>query len=416
MNLKLKICFITVLFINLNNQTLICQKISELEKKRKKITEEIDYLNNLLKSTKKKQKVSLNQLIILEKKIKAQEKKIENLQAELDEITQRIEELNKKINMLDLEFNTLKESYKKLLIIAYKTKTNYDKFYFVFSDYNFNKAYRRFKYLQYYGEYRQKQIKKILKTKKEYTYVKEQLNVQKNKKEKIMQEIENEKLKLKKNKIEQTNLLDQLKKEEKNIKSKLEKQKKAAKQLENTIKKLIEEEKKERAQLANDKKNKKTHTTFSNVVIKPTPEEALINADFEKNKNLLPWPVEKGIIISSFGEQEHPVFKNIKIRNDGIQIATLPNSKVRAVFNGVVSNVVFIPNKNYVVIIKHGNYYTVYTNLIETYVKKGDKIKTKQIIGIAGTDQEEEKTYIEFQIWYNNNKLNPEDWLAKSKN
>ncbi|MCX7954510.1 MAG: peptidoglycan DD-metalloendopeptidase family protein [Bacteroidales bacterium] len=408
---------IIILLITINTHNSQTKK--ELEEKRKKTIEEINYLNNLINQTKQKQKLSLNQLIILKKQINARERLIEALDKEINVINKKIENLNIRIQILEKNLSQLKKAYKEMIIFAYKTKTLYDKIYYIFSDDDFNKAYRRFRYLQYYGQYRETQIRKIQYTKKELYNVIEQLNNQKKQKELLKSEVEAEKQKLARDKSEQDALLNKLKKDEKKLLKKLEEQKLAAKKLQEAIQKLIAEEIKKSKEREEKKhkelgiKNEKKPTVSPEITL--TPEEKNLNANFENNKNLLPWPTEKGIITSQYGEHEHPVLKGITIRNDGIQITTLPESNVRAVFDGIVSNVIYIPGKNNVIIIKHGNYYTVYANLKDIMVKKGDKVKTKQIIGKAATDNEENKTFVEFQIWKNNIKLNPEEWLAVKK-
>ena len=136
--------------------------------------------------------------------------------------------------------------------------------------------------------------------------------------------------------------------------------------------------------------------------------------NFEQNKNRLPWPVERGIITEHFGIHKHPVLSNVEIRNNGINIATEIGAKVRTVFNGEVSRVFGISGGNTAVIIRHGNYLTVYSNLREVVVKKGDLVSTKQTIGTVFTDTADgNKSILKFQIWRENTKLDPEQWIVK---
>ena len=139
----------------------------------------------------------------------------------------------------------------------------------------------------------------------------------------------------------------------------------------------------------------------------------MIGNNFLQNKKRLPWPVEKGIITEHFGIHQHPVLTNVQIRNNGINIATNAGSKVRSVFEGEVSRVFGITGGNTAVIIRHGEYLTVYSNLSEVIVKKGDKINTKQEIGTVYTDLEDQKTILKFQIWKENQKLDPEEWIGR---
>jgi len=145
-----------------------------------------------------------------------------------------------------------------------------------------------------------------------------------------------------------------------------------------------------------------------------TPEEILVSANFEQNRRRLPWPVERGVITDHFGVHQHPVLKNIQVKNNGVDISTVQGAKARSVFGGEVSRVFVVSGGNYAVIIRHGKFLTVYSNLVDVLVKSGDKVSIKQTIGTIGTDNEDDnKTVLKFQIWKENVKMNPEEWIAK---
>jgi len=420
---------------------LHAQDKKELEIKRKQTQKEIEYTNSLIKKTRLEKKNSMNQLLVLNKKISAREELINNMQSEIAYLDNRINILNIKLDSLEKDLIQLKHAYAQMIVFAYKTRSAYDKLIFVLSAENFNKSYRRLRYLQYYGEYRQKQITHIINTKTEMKNILLQLKEKKAQKEQLKSETEKEKLELSKDKEEQTQILSKLKKQESELLKKLNEQKKADKQLQESIKRLIAEEMRKareeaerKAKLLAEQKAKenaknKNNKTENNPTNKPTPpaenkttstellltpEEQLLNDKFEANRGKLPWPTERGVILSSYGEHEHAVLKGVKVRNDGIYISTLPNAKVRSIFDGEVSKVLAIPGKNKIVLIKHGNYFTVYANLSDVFVQPGQKVKTKQYIGIASTDLDEDKTYVELQIWNGNIKLNPELWIARS--
>lgn len=433
--------FLSLLVIILFNLSFgWAQDRKELENKRKQNQKEIEYTNSLIKKTRLEKKNSMNQLLVLNKKISVREELLNNMQTEIQYLDSRIHLLLVKLDSLESDLKKLKTAYAQMIIFAYKTRSTYDKLIFVLSADNFNKSYRRLRYLQYYGEYRQKQIQQIITTKTEMKNILEQLKEKKNQKEQLKSETEKEKLALSKDKEEQTQVLNTLKKQESELLKKLNSQKKADKQLQESIKILIAEEMKKAREEAEKKakelaahkikenKNKSNATenkeikdnsnnTENKTVIKEillTPEEQLVNDKFEANKGRLPWPTERGVILSSYGEHEHPVLKGVKVRNDGVYISTLPGAKVRAVFDGEVSKVLAIPGKNKIVLIKHGNFFTVYANLSDVSVQPGQKIKTKQTIGTASTDTDEDKTYVELQIWNGNIKMNPELWISKS--
>ncbi len=413
------------------------QNRKQLEAQRKKTLKEIEYTNSLIKKTRLEKKNSMNQLLVLNKKIKAREELIVNMQGEIVYLDSRIGVLNIKLDSLESDLVKLKKAYAKMIVFAYKTRSAYDKLIFVLSADNFNKSYRRLRYLQYYGEYRQKQIQQIITTKTEMKNILLQLKDKKVQKEQLKSDTENEKQALSKDKDEQTVVLSSLKKQESDLLKKLNAQKQADKKLQESIRSLIAEEmRKAREEAArkakelaekkakeNANKANKTNATDNKTEAKTnnktyeilmTPEEQLVNDKFEANRGRLPWPTERGVILSSYGEHEHPVLKGVKVRNDGVYISTLPGARVRSVFDGEVSKVLAIPGKNKIVIIKHGNFFTVYANLNDVSVSPGQKVKTKQNIGTASTDPDEDKTYVELQIWNGNVKLNPELWISRS--
>ncbi len=148
-----------------------------------------------------------------------------------------------------------------------------------------------------------------------------------------------------------------------------------------------------------------------NSTYKLTPEEKLISDDFAKNRGKLPWPVEQGFVSEKFGVNVHPVFKQVKLNNAGITITTSRNADVRAVFKGVVTEIMFIPGDNNVVIVRHGNYLTVYSNLVEIFIKKGDTVNVKQKIGKLAVSSGNNST-LNFQVWRDKDNLDPQLWLT----
>jgi septal ring factor EnvC (AmiA/AmiB activator) len=209
-------------------------------------------------------------------------------------------------------------------------------------------------------------------------------------------------------KFEKSNELKLLSGKEQNLREKLKKQYDLANRLQSEITRIIEEEARKAAELL-----KKNNTDFFQL----TPEEMLLADIFSKNKEKLPWPTQRGIITGEFGEQPHPFLKGVKVRNDGVDIATTEGAIVRCVYDGTVSRIFAIPGAHKTVIIRHGNFLTVYSNLKDVTVNQGDKVKTKQTIGVIYTNVEgENKSVLQFQIWKENTKLNPREWLAKTKN
>ena len=223
-------------------------------------------------------------------------------------------------------------------------------------------------------------------------------------KENLLSEHRTETDELKREKSDQNVMIQQLDKQKSELKKKLDEQVQLANKLQKEIEKVIAEEL---------KKSKKADMK----VFQLTPEEKKLADNFISNKSKLPWPTERGVITGFFGENPHPVLKGVFIRNDGIDISTTEDSYIRSVFDGDVTRVFVIPGAHKTVIIRHGNYLSVYSNLSEVFVKQGDKVKTKQTIGKIFTDREDgNKSVLQFQIWKENQKLNPQDWLARIKN
>jgi len=311
-----------------------------------------------------------------------------------------------------------------MIVFAQKNQTNYSKLLFVLSSNSFNQAYKRIMYLRQYTEYRKRQAD-LIQWIRDLIQVKvTRLEQQRAEKETLLQSKKHEADQLNKEKKQQGQYLTTLQKKQKEFEKKLKEQQQIEAQLSNEIQKIVEEEvrkARERArELARERAKEVAKQTGKPVIKSPettsyemTPEEKLASGLFEQNKRRLPWPVERGVITDHFGVHEHPVLKNIQVKNNGIDISTAQGAKARAVFAGEVSRVFMVTGGNMAVIIRHGKYLTVYSNLINVQVKSGDKVSIKQTIGTIGTDSDDEKTVVKFQIWKENEKLNPEDWISR---
>jgi len=295
----------------------------------------------------------------------------------------------------------IKDEYAKMIRSAYRHKNTNDEIMFLLSADNFNQAYRRFLYTKRYTEYRRKQTEAIAALQEVLNEQVAKLEQQKQVKQKLINETKQETQQLAGEKGQQNSIVQKLQKQQRSLRQKLNQQRREEQQLEREIQRIIEEE---------ARKNREAGAPEYAL----TPEQKLIGDNFEQNKRRLPWPVERGVITEHFGIHPHPVLSKVQIRNNGINIATEAGAKVRAVFNGEVSRIFGITGGNSAVIIRHGKYLTVYSNLREVTVKKGDKVKTKQDIGTVFTDRDDgNKSILKFQIWRENQKLDPEDWIVK---
>ena len=379
---------------------------SKLQNDKKKIEEEIQYNSQLLKETKKSKKVTLNQLVILKRQISIREKLIQNIYEEVKTVDDQINLNNEIVKDLKSDLEKLKEEYATMIYYAYKNRNSYDRLMFIFSSRDFNQAYKRLKYFQQYTAYRTTQAALIEQTRQEIDTTISELKDLKLEKLALLSSLEDERDQLAYVKIQQNSTIKNLNEKEKELLATIKDREKSAKKLQKEIEKIIAEE----IRLA----SKKTGTTKTGSFAL-TPEEVQLSSDFQLNKGGLPWPLERGIISSTFGEHAHPVLKYVKTKNNGIDILTDGDSKARAVFSGEVTRVMSIPNYNYVIMIRHGEFLSVYSNLAEVYVQKGDKVETKQEIGMIYTDDKNSKTELHFELWKGKTLLNPSAWLAKKK-
>lgn len=377
-----------------------------LEQDKKQIENEIQYNTKLLEETKKTQKATLNQLVVIKKQINSREKLISNLNEEILAINDQININNDLLKELKSDLENLKKEYAAMIYFAHKNRNNFDRLMFIFSSDDFNQAYKRMKYFQQYSEYRKTQVQLIESTQDSIGSMLETLDSFKNERINLLRSVEHERSNLNSEKEQQNTTIQKLNQKEKELLATIKEKEKAAKKLQKEIEKIIAEE--------IDRASKKTGTTKKGSY-DLTPEELQLSSDFQTNKGVLPWPLERGIVSGGFGEHPHPVLKNVMTKNNGIDILTDENAKVRAVFSGEVTRVISVPNYNYVIMIRHGEFLTVYSNLAEVYVQKGDKVNTKQSLGSVHTDGKEAKTELHFELWQGKTLLNPSTWLAGEK-
>ena len=298
-----------------------------------------------------------------------------------------------------------------MIFYAYRNRSSYDRLIFIFSSEDFNQAYRRLRYFQQYGAYRRTQVQLIEQTQESLNAKEQKLAGQRTEKQGLLASAENERILLQQEQSEVNNTVEDLSRKEKELRSDLQKKRKAVANLENAIEKIIAEE----IRLAEERARAEAATSKTGSGFALTPEEMALSDNFASNKGKLPWPTERGIISSTYGEHNHPVLQRVKVINNGIDIHTDKGAIARAIFNGEVTRVISVPNFNNVVIIRHGEYLTVYSNLDEVYVSKGQRVETKQKIGLIYTNPKENKTEMHFEIWKAKDLMNPALWLAGSR-
>ncbi|MBN2633096.1 MAG: peptidoglycan DD-metalloendopeptidase family protein [Bacteroidales bacterium] len=378
-----------VLF-SLNGQTR-----AELEEQRKKTLEEIAYVDNLLSVTTEEKSASLSALRILNNKVKLRENVIEGLNGEIDLLNRRIELNRIAVEMMEEDLRLMKKDYTTAVVNAYRARKLNPDIVYILSAQDFNQGYKRLKYLQQISRIRRNEAEIITDLLKLVDESKKRLEI----------DLDNIS-ELKNRELQQRNLLTgeqnrrsrmvrNLTARERQLQQELEQKRKIAQRLEKELARLIEEEKKRR--------------TFETL----TPEQKLAGDDFKSNRGKLPWPVEKGVITSRYGTHQHPVLKYVTEKNDGIDITSRGKTVARSVFRGEVSTITAIQGGNMTVIIRHGNFLTVYNNLVNVKVKRGDIVETKQEIGEVFADPGDSfNCTLKFMI-FEQKFLDPEEWIAK---
>jgi|TARA_A200000159_G_scaffold10248_1_gene8713 septal ring factor EnvC (AmiA/AmiB activator) len=374
----------------------------ELEAQRVRLKNEIKQINELLFSSKKTRKNVVTEVEDLQVKLSVRKELIKVTNAQVNLLTRKINLNERNISNQRKELEVLKADYAKMIQNSYTSKSLQNRLMFLFSSENFLQAYKRIQYLKQYTQYRRKQGLAIA----EKTQLLQELNKalieEKSKKLVLVEENKAVQEQLKEERNVQENLIKSLRRKERNLAAQISKKEKEARAIDKEIDRLI------RAAIAASNKaaGKTGKKTFE-----LTPEAKLIAANFEANRGRLPWPLDKGVVTQGFGRQRHPVVKTTTIQSNGVTIATVPATQVRAVFEGEVMSVVTFKGSNPSVLIRHGNYITVYKNLGKLYVKKGDKVKAKEAIGEVFTNQQTGKTEIQFSIFNNVKVLNPKGWI-----
>ncbi|MCB0465481.1 MAG: peptidoglycan DD-metalloendopeptidase family protein [Aequorivita sp.] len=420
--------FLFVCLITVSTVSAQVDKQKELEEKRQAILEEITQINSLLFKTKKEEKSVLTQVQDLNQRISASENliRVTNQQANL--LTRNINENINKISSLREELKVMKADYAEMIQKSYKSKNQQSRIMFLLSSEDFLQAYKRVQYMKQYAKYRKKQGEDIKAKTEELQKLNSDLISQKKIKQKLITENELAKSKLTEERKDQQALVATLKKNESKFTSQIKTKQKEAdeidRQIDALIKAAIEEANRiAKAKAEEEAKANSTSTTPStkNVITKPaktdefalTAEDKALAASFTNNKGKLPWPVEKGMVVKSFGTHQHPQFPNVTTNSSGVEIATEDNADVRSIFEGQVLSIQIIKGANKVVIIQHGDYLSVYSNLATVSVKKGDKVNTKQKIGTVAKSPTEGKTVLKFYIYQNKTKINPADWIYR---
>ena len=399
--------YISLLFLLFLTMSSFAQNKSrkQLELDRKRIKNEIKMVNKLLFAAKKSEQNALEDLKDLNQKIIVREKYISTINLEVQSLSNEIVIYEKDIQQLDKKLIRLKEDYAAMIYKSYKSKSQQSSTLFLFSSKSFYQAYKRVKYMKQYASFRKKQGEEVYLLSNDFLKLKDSLLFQKQLKDSLLSDEEAQKIKIEEEKIDQQKLISEIITQEKKYKRELRKKEQEQKKITERIDKII----KDAIAKSNALKGIKKSKGFS-----LTPEAKALAVRFEQNKGKLPWPVESGLIVRRFGKQPHPVYSGNYINSTGIHIATKKGSNAEAIFNGEVLAIQTQSEGKKSVLIRHGNYISIYNNLESVYVSDGEKVKTGQPLGKIFTDRITGKTKLIFVLSKNTTRLNPTSWILKN--
>lgn len=398
---KLLILGVLLIFVQ---QNFNAQTRSELEKERQQIEQQILQINNSLSQNRSRKQSVLDKVQTLNQRISAAQSLVRVNNREANLLSREIDANAQAIDKLRNDLKKLKTEYSQMVVDAYKSKSSQNRIMFLLSSDNFLQAYKRLQYMKQFAAHREQQGLEIQKQTLELQQLNEKLFEQRKDKEKLLVQNRQTLEKLQKDKAAEKDLIASIRQKEGQYEKELERKQDKINEIDRLIQKLIRE--------AIAAENKKLGSSSSSR-FKMTPEATVLGNKFEDNKGKLPWPVVSGFVSRPFGTRQHAIVKTVKNKSDGVRIDTEPTAKARAVFDGEVSQILIIPNSYKIVMIRHGQYLSVYKNIDKLMVKKGDKVKINQFIGSIGQDPADGSTTLGFYIFKNNSPQNPAEWLYK---
>lgn len=393
--------FLIVLSISAQAQS---KKQQELENRIQELQQEMKQLNILLFQGKKQQKSVLSRVEDLDYKITVRQNLIRITNQQTNLLTREINNNQKTITNLRDKLKLLKEEYAAMVVKSYKSKSEQSKVMFLLSSSNFQQAYKRLQYIKQYADYQKKQGKEIRVKTIALQELNKDLIIQKRNKQKLIDENRIAKNELEKEVKQHEILMNSIKKNLHKYTSQIKSKQRESDKIDKEIEKIIRD--------AIAKSNKKAGKSTSSTTFALTAEDKILAANFTSNKGKLPWPV-KGVVKVRYGTQRSPIDRSIPIKSNGVRIATNKGEKVRAVFEGTVMRIITPKNGNNTVLIRHGDFITIYKNLSKIYVQNGDKVKTKQLIGEVLTNRASGETILSFNIYKDGKFQNPAHWIYK---
>ena len=414
---------IILILLLLVSASAYCQKTKgkskqQLQSEITSLQKEISTANQLLKKTKKDREMTLNEVSILDKKIKQREQLIKAYNNQIAVLDEEINKGQSNIKSLNSDLGKLRKEYSKMIVFAYKNRSHYDKLEFIFAAETFNQAFSRLRYIQQFSDARKTKMEQIALTEKRISGEVEASQKAREEQAVLLKDERTQRQALQQEKDELNQQVTNLKKKEGSIQQDIKNKQQQAQKLQKAIDDIIAEEiRKANAEAEKkrkeEEKKKGSTTSPKEKGMALTPAEKTLSSNFVSNKGNLPWPVERGVISSSFGKHASVVSDKVIVTNNGIDIATTEDTQARAVFDGVVASVTKLTGTNMVVIIRHGEYFTVYSNLESVSVKSGDNVRTKQNIGKIHTNKTENKTELHFELLKETQRQDPANWLSQ---
>ena len=434
MNKSIRVSFVYLLLLLLLPAVTFAQSKKELEDKRKKIIRDITATQKMIQKTKANKEATYDRFLALQNQINSRESLIETIQEELVATEDGIVRNQAVIESLQQDIVRMRQEYGRIVRHAFRQKTISNPLLYILSADNLNQAFRRWLFLRKYDERRSEQTKAIAATQEMLKKRTGQLESTRVEKAELLASLNGQKASLSGELVEKNEMLKFLAKDENRLKTDLDKKQAAHEALNSAIERIISAEVKKRV----DESRAKPESAPPPVIAEKPEKKPVINnapkpattpsspppsseanagdmatTSFSKSRGKLPWPVENGFVTRGFGRQKHPTLKNIEITNNGVDIRTEEHSQVKAVFEGIVAGTQYIPGHDYTVIIQHGDYYTVYSNLEETSLTKGEIVRSKQVIGTVSTNSITGSSELHFELWHQKERLNPSLWIRK---
>ena len=406
----------------LSSWQLGAQSKEELQEKKQKVQSEVNLTRQLLRETEQKKKQTLSNLTLISRLISSQNDLIGAIRGEIQGVEQDIDVKTRQIQELEYALEQEKSRLAKVLVQTYKASSQSSRLAFIFSSGSFNQAVSRVKYIRKLAAFQRSLMDDIRQRKLQVGEKVVQLEGVKINKTRLLGSEEKEKKQLEEDKKAKDQLAKSLQGKEKELKQKLAAQQKALKRLDNAIRNMIAKEMEEERR--RQRQTSAGRSTASGTAARSesagaatsgsatmTPEARELSSAFSGNRGRLPWPVERGVVSQRFGNYSHPEIRGVTLVNNGVDISSPSGSQARAVFKGTVTAVLSIPGQENAVLVNHGEFFTVYSRLSKVLVNRGDKVDTRQALGIIYTD-EEGKTALQFQVWQGQKVLDPQLWLT----